>query len=111
MLGEDGRGQTDVRRRLAHAPVRAVDFPDAGDGMRDGLEEAAGAQVWVGEDFWDAKDGHRGDARRLKGFCSRFLRSIFSPSRDDFVECVLIAIAADDVGEAGIAGEARLLEW
>src|SRR3990172_12029716 len=84
--------------------------------MRDGLEEAArtggrlpaGAEVLVGEDLRDAEDVHRRDARRLESLGGLLLRMPAGPGGDDPVEGVLVAVAADHVGEAGGGGELRL---
>src|SRR2546422_5924548 len=110
MLGEGGGRQADVGTRFAHAPVRTIDLPDAGEGVRDRLEKAAVAQVRVREQVGHAENRHRWHAGGLKRFSDGFLRSVLRPGGDDFVEFGLIAIAADYIGEADIAGEAGLLE-
>ncbi len=66
VLGEGGGGEANVGGGDGHAPVRALHLPDAGDGVGDGLEEAAGAEVLVGEDGGDGEDRGSGDAGGLE---------------------------------------------
>ena len=105
VLAEIGCGGEDAGAGAAGAPEPAVDHPDADFGMSEGLVEAAGLELGVLVDEFEAfPDGGGGDACLAEALEDVLLAVLAGPLGELIVERVAVFPAVDLVGVGLVFG-------